>query len=163
MNMDTHNIKIPKNVLKRKIREHYRYIELYSTVGDLRKSIEGIPDDAVVDADYGYYEGDLTSFYVIEKSEESDEDYNNRIETYVKRKQKQANYNMVANHIIDYVKANSPSLDDVLKSLSVFKGKKFGFRCSSVVNELLADGYIHLNEDRTKVLFHRDHISKKVG
>ena len=161
--MDTHNIKIPKNVLKRKIREHYRYIELYSTVGDLRKSIEGIPDDAVVDADYGYYEGDLTSFYVIEKSEESDKDYNNRIETYVKRKQKQANYNMVANHIIDYVKANSPSLDDVLKSLSVFKGKKFGFRCSSVVNELLADGYIYYNEDRSKLLFHKDHISKKVG
>lgn len=159
--MDNQNIKIPKNVLKRKIREYSKYLDMWVTVGELKKQLEDFSDDLEIQADYGYYEGDSISYYVIEKSEESDEDYNNRIENYVKRKQKQANYNMVANHIIDYVKNNSPSLDDVAKSLSVFKGKKFGFKCSAVIGELLADGYIHLNEDRSKVLFHRDHISKK--
>lgn len=159
----SNEIKIPKNVLKRKIRENIRYIDLYNTLGDLKKSIEGIPDNVKIEWDYGYYESDSGSYYVTLESEESDEDYNDRIENYVKRKQKQANYNMVANHIIDYVKANSPSLDDVLKSLSVFKGKKFGFRCSNIVDKLLADGYIYFNEDKTKVLFRLDYISKKIS
>jgi hypothetical protein len=150
-------MEIPKNVLKRKIREYSPYLNMSCTVGELKKQLENLPDDLEIQADYGYYEGDNTSFYVTIKSEETDEDYNNRIESYVKRTEKLQNHRMVSQHIVDFVKNNdSVSLDDVLKSLDKFKGRKFGFRCSQVVNELLADGHIYFNDDRSKIHFAND-------
>lgn len=150
-------MKIPKNVLKRKIRDCTEYLNMWCTVGELKKQLENLPDDLVIQADYGYYEGDTTSFYVTIKSEESDEDYNHRISTYVKRKEKLQNHRMVSEHIVDYVKNNGPvSLDNLITSLDKFKGKKFGFHCSSVINELMADGFIYFNEDRSKIYFSRD-------
>lgn len=145
---------IPKNVLKRKIRENNHYFDMYVTVGELKNQLNSLPDDAEIEADYGYYEGDLTSYYVSYKTEETLSEYRHRIKTYAKRKKKEYNYKMVSNHIINYVKNNSEAtIDEILEP---YKGKKYGFRCSAVFMKLMVDGYIGFNEDGTKILFLRD-------
>lgn len=82
------SINIPKNVLKRKVREHRVYLDMCTSVGELKNLLKDIPDDHEIEVDYGYYEGDFTSFYVTIKSEELDQEYQDRIDAYVIRKEK---------------------------------------------------------------------------
>ena len=66
-----------------------------------------------------------------------------------------SHYNIIAFNIINTVKFHNQV--DIKHLYKLYDFTLYDINCLRVVSELLADGYIYFNEDRTKIIFSRDY------